>query len=528
MTRLARLFEAVRRGELSRRLGVVRRLHGLAIEAAGPRSHVGELCAIVPPGADALRAATALLHGMGGAQPRAAAAAILAEVVGIQPGHVTLLPYGSAQGLTIGSTVVALGDRSTVAVGDALMGRVVDGFERPLDGRPAPELGERRPLRAAPRNPMQRPRIGRALETGIRSIDALLTLGHGQRVGIFSGSGVGKSTLLGMIARHVKADVNVIALVGERGREVREFIDKQLGADGLRRSVVVVATADQPALSRLRAAHAAVAIAEHFRDAGKHVLLTMDSITRFAMARREVGLSAGEPPTARGYTPSVFAELPELCERCGTSPSGGSISALFTVLVEGDDLNEPVSDALRAILDGHLVLSRQLANQGQYPAIDLLRSASRVLPDVTTPDERELVREAIALVALLERTRQMVELGAYEKGANPELDAALALRPRLQEWLRQAEGGVPRADAVRQLAAALDPPAQPEAGAQGALPPTPARAAAAAPRAVAPAPTPRPAAPIAARGAPAPARPAAARPAAQVAPRKAPPAKGTR
>jgi flagellum-specific ATP synthase len=294
------------------------------------------------------------------------------------------------------------------------------------------------------------------LETGIRSIDALLTLGRGQRVGIFSGSGVGKSTLLGMIARHVKADVNVIALVGERGREVRDFIEKHLGESGLRRSVVVAATADQPALARIRAAHAALAIAEEFREQGRHVLLTMDSITRLAMARREVGLSAGEPPTARGYTPSVFAELPTLCERCGTAPSGGSITALFTVLVEGDDLNEPVSDALRAILDGHVVLTRALAHQGQFPAVDVLRSTSRLLPELTSEGERNLIVRALATVSLLERNRQLIELGAYERGSNPELDRALERRAALQAWLRQASGGVPRATAMRELATALD------------------------------------------------------------------------
>ena len=460
MGRLAHLRAAVREVELTRRLGVVRRLHGLAVEAVGPRGHVGELCAIVPPGHDLDGVAEALRSGSsdGG---RSGSTPVLAEIVAIRPGQVTLVPYGSAQGLTVGSTVLALGNRSTVAVGDALLGRVVDGFGRPLDDRAPPQLSVHRPLEARPTNPMRRPRIERVLETGIRSIDTLLTLGQGQRVGIFSGSGVGKSTLLGMIARHVRADVNVIALIGERGREVREFIEKQLRADGLGRSVVVVATADQPALLRIRAAHAALAIAEYFREQGRQVLLTMDSITRLAMARREVGLTAGEPPTARGYTPSVFAELPALCERCGTGPSGGSITALLTVLVEGDDLNEPISDALRAILDGHIVLSRQLANQGQYPAIDLLKSASRLLPDLTTPRERELVKDAIRVLALLERNRQILELGAYDKGSNPELDAALACQTALHGWLHQAEGGAARATAWAELARALEPRAGP-------------------------------------------------------------------
>jgi len=503
VSQLARLLEVVRHAELTQRLGVVRRLRGLAIEAEGPRSHVGELCAIVPPGEEHAREWQDLLTGeppaRRGRARRGERGPILAEVVGILPGQVTLMPYGSAQGLEVGSTVVALGSRSAVGVGDALLGRVIDGFGRPLDGKPVPLLGESRPLRGSPMNPMQRPRIDRILETGVRAIDALLSLGRGQRVGIFSGSGVGKSTLLGMIARHVTADVNVIALIGERGREVREFVDKQLGVEGLARSVVVVATADQPALARIRAAQAALAIAEHFRERARHVLLTMDSITRFAMARREVGLSAGEPPTARGYTPSVFADLPELCERCGTSPSGGSITALFTVLVEGDDLNEPISDALRAILDGHLVLSRALAHQGQYPAIDPLKSASRLLPDLASAAERDLVARAIRAISLLDRNRQMVEVGAYQTGSNPALDAALACQPALQSWLRQSAGGVPRAEALACLSEALSaldaPPAEPPparpapARARGGEGRTPGAAAAAAPQRT---PAPRP------------------------------------
>jgi flagellum-specific ATP synthase len=462
MTGLALLAERLKRAELTRRLGRVRKLHGLAIEADGPRSHVGELCAIVAPGEEppsreaALRFAAA--DGLDLPAEASTTAPVLAEVVGFQPGRVTLMPYGSAKGLTAGSLVVGLGSQSSIGVGDALIGRVIDGFGRPLDGGPTPVCGQLRSLRGAPMNPMQRPRIRHVLETGIRSIDALLTLGQGQRVGIFSGSGVGKSTLLGMIARHVRADVSVIALIGERGREVREFIDKHLGIEGLRRSIVVVATADQPALSRIRATHAALTMAEELRERGRQVLLTMDSITRFAMARREVGLSAGEPPTARGYTPSVFAELPELCERCGTAPGGGSITALLTVLVEGDDLNEPISDSLRAILDGHIVLSRNIAHQGHYPAIDLLKSVSRLLPDLTTDAEREVIAGAIRVLALLDRNRQMVELGAYEKGTNPDLDAALVCQSKLQEWLRQAVGGVRRADALQLLVEALQRP----------------------------------------------------------------------
>ena len=314
---------------------------------------------------------------------------------------------------------------------------------------------ERRPLKASPINPMQRPRIASVLETGVRSIDTLLTLGQGQRVGIFAGSGVGKSTLLGMVAKHVRADVNVIALIGERGREVREFIEKQLGTDGLARSVVVVATADQPALARLRATYAAVTIAESFRDAGQQVVLTMDSVTRFAMARREVGLSAGEPPTARGYTPSVFAELPELCERCGTSASGGAITALLTVLVEGDDLNEPITDCMRAVLDGHIVLSRDLANQGQYPAIDPLKSTSRLMLDLIDKESQALAVLASKYLALLERNRQLVDIGAYARGSNPELDSALVIEPQLRAFLRQDQGGADRFTSLESLSKLL-------------------------------------------------------------------------
>lgn len=440
--RLPDYLAAVESAELVRRIGWVRQMQGLAVEAQGPDATVGELCRIMP------RTPARLKGQQNGNE---ASQGVLAEVVGLRPGHVILMPYGGVQGVAAGCEVIALGRQSTLGVGPQLLGRVIDGFGRALDGLPDPVAPHQRPVNAAPINPMQRPRIDKVLQTGVRCIDGLLTVGLGQRVGIFAGSGVGKSTLLGMIARHVTADVNVIALVGERGREVREFIDQQLGVEGLKRSIVVVATSDQPALARIRAAYAAVTIAEYFRDAGQQVLLTMDSITRLAMARREVGLAAGEPPTARGYTPSVFAELPQLCERCGTAPSGGSISALLTVLVEGDDLNEPVSDSLRAILDGHIVLSRQLAHQGQYPAIDVLKSASRLLRDLTTSDEQILITETVKHLALLERNRQLVDIGAYETGANPALDQALALEEPLLNWLRQREGGVMRNQALKAL-----------------------------------------------------------------------------
>lgn len=453
---------------MTRRVGVVRAMRGLSIESEGPSVQVGELCAIVASGecqrpvhaSDAEMAAARAFglemslgsqHASLGTQLSGGARTTYTEVVGMQDGRVTLMPFGNIEGLSTGDRVYAVAQPASLGVGYALLGRVIDGFGQPLDGFPCPQTDSQRSLKGQVQNPMTRPRIDAVLETGIRIVDSLLTLGRGQRVGIFAGSGVGKSTLLGMLAKHVKADINVIALIGERGREVREFIEKQLGPEGLARSVIVVATADQPALSRMRAAKAAIAIAEYFRDDGRHVVLTMDSITRYAMARREVGLAAGEPPTARGYTPSVFSELPELCERCGTSDSGGSITALFTVLVEGDDFNEPVSDALRAVLDGHIVLSRQIAHQGQYPAIDVLKSASRLLPDLTTAQEREQVTKAVQLIALLERNQQMVELGAYEPGSNPQLDAALAVKDRLHDWLRQVEGGFPRQQGLHQL-----------------------------------------------------------------------------
>ena len=456
MNALATARQTLRATDLRRRIGWVREMQGLAIDATGPDAAVGELCRIMVRGGES-------------ADPANEAAGVLAEVVGLKPGRVTLMPYGALDGIAAGCEVRALGVESQLGVGPALLGRVIDGFGNPLDGQPAPTVVARRPLKASPINPMQRPPIRRVMETGIRSIDGLLTLGQGQRVGIFAGSGVGKSTLLGLLARHVKAQggndprggVNVIALIGERGREVREFIENQLGPEGLARSVVVVATSDQPALARLRAAYAALAIAEYFREDGRNVLLTMDSITRFAMARREVGLSAGEPPTARGYTPSVFAELPELCERCGTAPGGGSITALLTVLVEGDDFNEPVSDALRAILDGHIVLSRQLAHRGHYPAIDVLKSVSRLMPDLADERQRALAATAVQYLAVLERNRQMIDIGAYEQGANAELDRAIALEPRLLAWLRQSTGGVPHAESIRGLQELFGPAAAP-------------------------------------------------------------------
>lgn len=427
-------LDTVRGAELTARIGRVVALAGQGIESFGPDVAIGEICTV----------------------DTADGRSIQAEAVGMRPGRVILMPYGDVGGIAIGARVTAAGRRGDMPVGQALLGRVVDPFGVPIDGGAPLRGGPTRNLAAASINPLTRPPIRDLLETGVRAIDLFTPLGRGQRVGIFAGSGVGKSTLLGMLARNVQVDVNVIALIGERGREVREFIDHSLGEEGLRRSVVVVATSDQPALARTRAALAATTLAEHFRAQGQHVLLMMDSLTRFAMGRREIGLAAGEPPTARGYTPSVFSELPALCERCGTTDDGGSITALYTVLVEGDDFNEPVSDIVRATLDGHIMLSRQLAHEGHFPAIDVLQSASRLAGELTVPAERTLVADAVDVLATYERNRQMIEMGAYKAGSHAPIDRAIALFPRLRDVLRQAVGApMARADALSMLARAL-------------------------------------------------------------------------
>lgn len=431
-SRLDAVLAATRAAPLSRKRGKVRSIVGLSIQCEGLDVAIGERVTIFPKG---------------DTPP------MDAEVVSVAAQAFTVMAFGAMQGLAAGCEVEVSNESAGAAVGKNLLGRVIDGLGNPIDGGPTLTGLERAPLEGRPTNPMSRPRISAVLETGVRSIDTFLTLGRGQRAGIFSGSGVGKTTLLGMIARHVVADVNIIALIGERGREVREFIDKQLGAQALARSVLVVATADQPALVRVRAAKLALSIAEYFRAQGEHVMLTMDSITRYAMARREIGLAAGEPPTARGYTPSVFADLPRLAERCGTHESGGSITALMTVLVDADDMNEPVSDCLRATLDAHIVLSRELAQEGQFPAVDVLRSASRVMHDVAEPDTVEAARALIRGLALLERNRQVVDLGAYAAGSNPELDTWLALREPLRQFLMQRDGGAPRTVSVGELLA---------------------------------------------------------------------------
>jgi FliI/YscN family ATPase len=404
-------IRAVRETDPVRVIGRVVQVVGLVAEAKGPRVHVGEWCTVQIPQGE-----------------------VPAEVVGFRDDRFLMMVLGPLSGLSPGSAVIPSGRTMRVPVGRSLLGRVTDGLGRPIDGRPLSPEGHRA-LNADPPNPLHRPRITTPLPTGVRAIDGLLTLGRGQRIGIFAGSGVGKSTLLGMIARHSSADVNVIALVGERGREVLDFIENDLG-EGLERSVVVVATSDQPPLVRARAPFVATTMAEAFRDQGMDVMLMMDSVTRFCMAQREIGLAVGEPPTSRGYTPSVFALLPQLMERAGTSERG-SITALYTVLVEGDDLMEPVADHARSILDGHIVLSRSLASQGHYPPIDVLESTSRVMPSVVSPEHLRWAQAVRAHLATYREVEDLVNLGAYSRGANPRVDAALDRIEAIRAFLRQ-------------------------------------------------------------------------------------------
>lgn len=396
--------------------GSVSELRGLTIEADGPAVALGDICAIYP-GNDA--------------RPRHA------EVVGFHDHRIVLMPLEEIQGIQPGCRIVPAPHWARVPFGDNLRGRVLDGLGRPLDDLPDRIRSEERPLHQAPPHPLRRRRITDTFTTGIRAIDLFAPLGRGQRMGLFAGSGVGKTTLMGMIARYSEADVNVVALIGERGRELRELVEKDFGEEGMARSVIVVATSDQPALVRMRAAFLATAIAESFRDQGKNVLFMMDSVTRFAMARREVGLSVGEPPASRGYPPSVFAILPRLLERTGCGAEG-SITAIYTVLVEGDDMNEPVADAVRGILDGHLVLSRALANSNRFPAVDVLESVSRLVREVCSEDELKLISAARDALALYRRHEDLINIGAYAKNSNPKIDQAIEIHGRLETLLRQA------------------------------------------------------------------------------------------
>ena len=395
--------------------GKVEQVIGLVIESVGPNCALGDVCMI---------------------KSREGHDLCLSEVVGFRSNRVLSMILGDASRVGPGSEIVATGRSLSINVGRELLGRVIDGLGRPLDGKGPIVTEEVRSIYASPPNPLTRRRITETVATGIRSIDALLTIGKGQRVGIFAGSGVGKSVTLGMIARNTSADVNVIALVGERGREVTEFLDTDLGPEGLRRSVVIVATSDQASLIRLKAAFMATTIAEYFRDAGMDVMLMMDSVTRLAMAQREVGLAIGEPPTTKGYTPSVFAMLPKLLERAGNSRTG-SITGMYTVLVEGDDMTEPVADAVRSILDGHIVLSRRLASSGQYPAVDALESVSRVMPAVASPAHRAAVHRFLDMMATYRESEDLINIGAYVKGSNPRIDRAVRNWEAIRDFLRQ-------------------------------------------------------------------------------------------
>lgn len=410
---LAAYHDRVSRTRVLRRQGHVSKVIGLTIEVVGMEGFIGEVCDIFVPGED---------------RP------VRAEVVGFRDRVSLLMPLGELRGICPGSRVVPQGRAMTVRVGEHLLGRVLDGLGEPLDGRLLGN-GTEVAVHNDPPSPLARRRITEPLPTGIRAIDAFLTCGRGQRLGIFAGSGVGKSVLMGMICRHAAADVNVVALVGERGREVLEFIERDLGS-GLARSVVVAATSDRPPLVRLRAAFVATAVAEYFRDQGRDVLLLMDSVTRFALAQREVGLAIGEPPTTRGYTPSVFALLPKLLERAGTSRRG-SITGFYTVLVEGDDMQEPVADAVRSILDGHIVLTRELAQRNHYPAIDILQSTSRLMPDVTTPEHVRVAGELRSLLAAYRQAEDLINIGAYVAGSNPQVDEAMKIYPAMMDFLRQ-------------------------------------------------------------------------------------------
>lgn len=412
------------------RVGTVTGVAGLIIESDGPNVGLGDICLVRSMRDDF---------------------SVRAEVVGFREHRILLMPLGDTVGLRVGCEVAACDRPPLPRVGPEMLGRVLDALGRPFDGLGMLAVDPAVPQNAEPPHPLRRQRIKTPFVTGVRAIDSFTPFGRGQRLGLFAGSGVGKSTLMGMIARSSEADVVVIALVGERGREVREFIEKDLGPEGLKRAVVVVTTSDKPAPLRIRAAFTATAIAEAWRDAGKNVLLMMDSVTRFAMAQREIGLAIGEPPATRGYTPSVFALLPRLLERAGAGERG-AITALYTVLVEGDDMNEPVADTVRGILDGHVVLSRQLAHFNHYPAIDILESVSRLIRDVCSPEEVALAARAREHLALYRKNEDLISIGAYQKGANAALDQAIALNDALRGFLRQGtEEHSPRAQTFAHL-----------------------------------------------------------------------------
>jgi FliI/YscN family ATPase len=414
-----------------RRTGEIVELVGLLVVSRGPGAAIGDFCEI---------------HTSSGRTIRT-------QVIGFRDGHILSMPLEETDGLQPGDSIIARSREARVEVGPGLLGRVLDGFGQPMDGGPPIEPEAAYDLFTAPPGPLQREHIVEPLVTGVRVIDSLLPCGKGQRIGIFGGSGVGKSTLLGSMSRNNFADVSVIALIGERNREVRAFIDHELGPEGMKRSVVVCSTSDRPAPLRVRACFVALAVAEYFRDRGADVLLVMDSVTRLAMAQREIGLSAGEPPSQKGYTPSVFSLLPRVFERAGNF-AGGSITGFFTVLVEGDDFNEPICDAVRAILDGHIVLSRGLAAAGQYPAVDVLESVSRLSSQVTTSEQAEAASKIREAMAIYRQSEDLIQLGAYVSGSNPKLDASIRARQQLLEFLRQEpDSKCTRDETLRRLAA---------------------------------------------------------------------------
>ena len=409
------LIPQVRSAETMSRTGKIENIVGMSIEASGGRAAIGDICRIYS-------------NESGGQIP--------AEVVGFKNDHILLMPYANMSGISAGTFVRNPGKRLTLPVGPFLRGRVINALGQPIDGLEPFGRGDTFSIDSAYINPMTRPPIRERMEFGVKAIDSLITIGKGQRIGIFAGSGVGKSTLLGMIAKNVKADINVIALVGERGREVLEFMQKDLGEEGMRRSILVVATSDQPAMLRMKCPSVATSIAEYFRDQGYDVLLMMDSLTRFAMAQREIGLAIGEPPVARGYTPSMYAEMPKLLERSGNFEKG-SITGVYTVLVEGDDTNEPIADTVRGILDGHIVLSRQLANSNHFPAIDVGASISRLMVEIVSPEHRQLASKLRDIMGVYQKNADLVSIGAYKSGTNPKLDHALGKMDAINQFLTQ-------------------------------------------------------------------------------------------
>ncbi|GAB3793959.1 flagellar protein export ATPase FliI [Virgibacillus kimchii] len=414
--KLERYYKAIEKTDTYKRYGKVLRVIGLMIESQGPDANIGEVCLIH---------SSSRLH-----EP------ILSEVVGFNHEKIILMPYSEVTEIGPGCLVEATGKALHIKLGRGLIGKVVDSLGKSLDDTELPKGLSDYLTENAPPNPMLRPPIREPIQVGVKVIDSLLTVGKGQRIGLFAGSGVGKSTLLGMIARNSSADINVIALIGERGREVREFLDAELGPAGLSKSIVVVATSDQPPLMRIKGAYTATAISEYFRDRGYQVNLMMDSVTRVAIAQREIGLATGEPPTTKGFTPSVFSMLPKLLERAGTNENG-SITAFYTVLVDGDDMNEPIADTVRGILDGHFIMDRKLAERGQYPAINVLKSISRVMNQIADEEHKQIAQEIRSLISTYEENNELIQIGAYKRGTNPEIDKAISYYHKIQTFLKQ-------------------------------------------------------------------------------------------